>query len=324
MQSVYLAVSPGGMPPIYPVPAECELGHAGDMSTLSALSNDLAAAAERAGKAVVAVHGRQHVPSSGVLWRPNVVVTADHSLKRDEEITVTLPDGRNVPAALAGRDSGTDLAVLRLDTGIGSAAELGDTACVRVGHVVLALGRSGERGLHASLGMVSGVSGAWRTWRSGHVDQLVRLDVTLYPGFSGGPLVDVEGHIIGINTSGLSRVMAVAIPVSTVNRVVQDLLEKGRVARGYLGLGMHPVRLPDGRQGVIVIDVPREGPAAQGGVLIGDVLVKLDGAAVADTDDVHAQLGPDSVGKRIKAAISRGGQDIDVQITVGERPKGEN
>ena len=299
------------------------MGHAEDMSTLSALSNDLAAAAERAGGAVVAVHGRQHVPSSGVLWRPNVVVTADHSLKRDEEITVTLPDGRNVPATLAGRDTGTDLAVLRVDTGNTGAAELGDTAGVRVGHVVLALGRSGERGLHASLGMVSGVGGAWRTWRSGHVDQLVRLDVTLYPGFSGGPLVDVEGRIIGINTSGLSRVMAVAIPVSTVNRVVQDLLEKGRVARGYLGLGMHPVRLPDGRQGVIVIDVQREGPAAQSGVLIGDVLVKLNGASVADTDDVHAQLGPDSVGKRIKAAISRGGNNIEVEITVGERPKGE-
>jgi S1-C subfamily serine protease len=148
------------MPPVYPVPKETELGHAVEMSTLSALSNDLAAAAERAGGAAVAVHGRQHVPSSGVLWRPNVVVTADHSLKRDEEITVTLPDGRNVPAALAGRDSGTDLAVLRLDTGIGSAAELGDTAGVRVGHVVLALGRSGERGLHASLGLVGGVRGS--------------------------------------------------------------------------------------------------------------------------------------------------------------------
>ena len=293
------------------------------MSTLSALSNDLAGAAERASRAVVAVHGRQHMPSSGVLWRPNVVVTAEHTLKRDEEVTVTLADGRNVAATLAGRDSGTDLAVLKLDAGDTVAAELGETASLKVGHLVLALGRAGERGIQASLGLVSGVSGPWRTWRSGHVDQLVRLDVTLYPGFSGGPLVDVEGRIVGINTSGLSRVMAVAIPVSTANRVIQALLEKGRIARGYLGIGMHPVRLPDGRTGLIVINVQADGPAGKAGVLIGDVLVKLDGTAVSDHDDVHTHLGPDSVGKQVKAAMVRGGADVEVTIAVGERPRGE-
>jgi len=293
------------------------------MSTLSALSNDLAGAVERAGRAVVAVHGRQHMPSSGVLWKAGVVVTAEHALKRDEEITVTLADGRNVPATLAGRDPGTDLAVLKVEPGDFTAAELGDTASLKAGHVVLALGRSSERGVNASLGVVSGVSGPWKTWRAGHVDQLVRLDVTLYPGFSGGPLVDVEGRVLGINTSGLSRVMAVAIPVSTANRVIKDLLEKGRVARGYLGLGMHPVRLPDGRGGVIVINVQPDGPAGRAGVLLGDVLLKLDGEPISDNDDVHAHLGPDSVGKVIQAAISRGGADIQVAITVGERPREE-
>ena len=293
------------------------------MSTLSALSNDLAAAVERAGRAVVSVHGRQHLPSSGVLWRANVVVTADHALKREEEITVTLPDGRNVPAALAGRDAGTDLAVLKLDAAGAGAAELGDGAGLKPGHVVVALGRLGERGVNASLGVISGLSGPWRTWRSGHVDQLVRLDVTLYPGFSGGPLVDVEGRILGINTSGLSRVMPVAIPISTVDRVVQDLLEKGRVARGYLGLGMHPVRLPDGRSGVIVIDVQADGPAGQAGILIGDVLLQFNGSPVTDTDDIHANLGPSSVGKQLKVSVVRGGEDKDITVTVGERPKGE-
>jgi len=293
------------------------------MSTLSALSNDLAAAVERAGRAVVAVHGRQHMPSSGVLWRPNVVVTAEHALKREEEITVTLADGRNVAASLAGQDSGTDLAVLKLDTADTVAAEFADGASLKPGHVVLALARSSERGVNASLGVISGISGAWRTWRSGHVDQLVRLDVALYPGFSGGPLVDIEGRVLGINTSGLSRVMPVAIPISTVNRVVQDLLEKGRVARGYLGLGMHPVRLPGGRSGVIVIDVQPDGPAGQAGVLIGDVLLKFNGSPVTDTDDVHAKLGPASVGQLLKASLVRGGEDKEIEITVGERPKGE-
>jgi S1-C subfamily serine protease len=261
--------------------------------------------------------------SSGVLWRPGVVVTAEHALKREEEITVTLPDGRNIAAALAGKDAGTDLAVLKVDAADAGAANLGDGASLKPGHVVIALGRSSERGVNASLGVVSGISGAWRTWRSGHVDQLVRLDVALYPGFSGGPLVDVEGRVLGINTSGLSRVMPVAIPISTVNRVVEDLLEKGRVARGYMGLGMHPVRLPDGRTGVIVIDLQTDGPAGRAGLLIGDVLLQLNGAPITDTDDVHVNLGPASVGKKLKATIVRGGDDKEIEITVGERPKGE-
>ena len=322
--SGYLAVFPGCVLPVCPVPLQDGLGHAEGMSTLSALSNDLAGAAERAGRAVVAVHGRQHRPSSGVLWQPNVIVTAEHTLKRDEEITVTLPDGSNVPAVLAGRDAGTDLAVLKADTGKTAAAELGETATLTVGHVVLALGRSGEKGVHASLGVISGLGGPWRTWRSGHVDQLVRLDMTLYPGFSGGPLVDAEGRIAGINTSGLSRVMAVTIPVLTVQRVAKELLEKGRVARGYLGIGMHPVRLPDGRSGLIVINVQPESPAGQAGVLIGDVLLKVNGAKVSDHDDVHNHLTPGNVGKKLKAAILRGGVATEVEITVGERPRSED
>jgi S1-C subfamily serine protease len=258
-----------------------------------------------------------------VLWQPNVVVTAEHTLKRDEEITVTLADGRNVPAVLAGRDAGTDLAVLKLDAGDTGAAALGDTASLKVGHLVLALGRASEKGVSASLAFVSGVGGAWRTWRSGQVDQLVRLDVAIYPGFSGGPLVDAEGRVVGINTSGLSRFMAVAIPVATANRVIKDLLEKGRIARGYLGIGMHPVKLPDGRSGLIVINVQPDAPAGSAGLLIGDVILTLDGAKVSDTDDVHAHLGADSVGKSLKAAIVRGGGNLEIAIKIGERPRAE-
>ncbi|HUJ21478.1 MAG TPA: trypsin-like peptidase domain-containing protein [Bryobacteraceae bacterium] len=293
------------------------------MNTLSALSSELAGAVERGGQAVVAVHGRHHIPSSGVLWRPGIVVTAEHTLKRDEEITVALPDGRNAPATLAGRDPGTDLAVLKVDSGDAAVAKFGDTAALKTGHLVLALGRSSERGVTATLGVISGLSGPWKTWRAGHVDQLIRLDVSVYPGFSGGPLVNTDGRILGVNTSGLSRVMAVTIPVATASRVIQDLLEKGRVARGYLGLGMHPVNLPDGRAGVIVISVQPDGPAGKAGVLIGDVLLELNGAAVSDNDDVHVQLGPESVGKRMKARIVRGGSDASLEITVGERPQGE-
>lgn len=299
-------------------------------SILLALSNDLATAVEQAGSAVVAVNARQRMSSSGVHWRPGVVVTADHTVKREEEITVTLPDGRTVPATLAGRDLSTDLAVLKLPGVELPAAEIGDASLLKVGHMVLALGRPGESGLSASLGVVSAKSGAWRTWRGGQIDQFVRLDLTLYPGFSGGPLVDASGSVVGINTSGLSRRMDLVIPASTINRVVDQLLEKGRIARGYLGLGMQPVRLPDtlkntlnlsDTSGVIVVNVEQNGPGDQAGVLIGDVLIALDGKPVSDTGDVQAMLGPDRVGKTISAHIVRGGLSVEVAIAVGERPQ---
>lgn len=297
-------------------------------STLLALSNNLAEAVELAGRAVVAVNARQRIPSSGVHWRSGVVVTADHTVRRDEEITVTLPDGRTVAATLAGRDSSTDLAVLRLQGVDLPTVEIGDAELLKVGHMVLAVGRPGESGISASLGVVSSKGGAWRSWRGGQIDQFLRLDLTLYPGFSGSPLVDVSGRVVGINTSG-PRHMVLAIPASTVNRVVDGLLEKGRIARGYLGLGMQPVLLPDTlknqlnlskSEGVIVVNIEPNGPADQAGVLIGDVLLGLDNKPVSDTADVQKMLGPESVGKRVSVQLIRGGALAEVALTVGERP----
>jgi S1-C subfamily serine protease len=299
-------------------------------SPVLALSNDLAGAVERAGRAVVAVNARPRLSSSGVHWRQGVIVTAEHTIKRTEEITVTLPDGRLAPATLAGRDASTDLAVLTLEGGETPPADLGDSAALRVGHLVLAVARPGERGrgLSASLGVVSAIAGPWRTWSGGQVDQFVRLDLTLYPGFSGGPLVDSQGRIVGINTSGPHR-LVLAIPTSTVNRVVDQLLDKGRIARGYLGLGMQPIRLPDSLKrtlnwaapgGVIVVAVEPDSPAETAGVLIGDVVVALDGKPVSDTVDVLAMLGPERVGSEVKACIIRGGVLSELMIPVGERP----
>lgn len=298
-------------------------------SALLALSNDLASAVERAGSAVVAVNARRRIPSSGVHWRSGVIVTADQTVRRDEEITVTLPDGRTVPATLAGRDSSTDLAVLKLQNADLPTAEIGDTSSLKVGHVVLAVARPGENGLSASMGVVSALGGPWRTWGGGQIDQFVRLDISLYPGFSGGPLVDAAGRIVGINTSG-PRNMVLTIPASTVNRVVNQLVEKGRVARGYLGLGMQPVQLPDtlkntlnlsSNSGVIVVSIEAGGPADKAGVLIGDILIALDGKAVRDTSEVLAMLGTECVGKTISAQIIRGGALVEVAIAVGERPR---
>lgn len=298
-------------------------------SALLTLSNDLASAVERAGRAVVAVNARRRIPSSGVHWRSGVIVTADQTVKRDEEITVTLPDNRTVPATLAGRDSNTDLAVLRLQGVELPLAEIGDTKLLKVGNMILAVARPGESGLSASMGVVSALSGAWHTWGGGQIDQFVRLDLTLYPGFSGGPLVDASGCIVGINTSG-PRNMVLAIPTSTVNRVVDGLLEKGRIARGYLGLGMQPVLLPDTLKntlnlhtngGVIVVNVEPNGPADRAGVLIGDVLLSLDGTPVSDTGDVQVILGPEGVGKTVNVQLIRGGVLTEVAIAVGERPR---
>lgn len=300
---------------------------------LLGLSNDLANAVERAGRSVVAVNARHRTPSSGVHWRQGIIVTADHTVERDEEISVILPDGKVVAATLAGRDPGTDLAVLRAQGIEIAEAEIGDASGLKVGHMVLAIGRPGDSGLGASVGVVSALGGPWRTWRGGQIDQLVRPDLTFYPGFSGGPLVDAQGRVVGINTSGLSRSMGVAIPASTVNRVTDQLLTKGRIARGYIGVGMQPVSLPDtlknklnlqGNGGLVVVSVQPDGPAEKAGVLIGDILVALEGKTLGDTDDVQAMLDPERVGKALSAQVVRGGEAVTLSITVGERPYRED
>ena len=298
-------------------------------SALLTLSNDLAEAVAHAGQTVVAVYGRPRMPSSGVHWRQRVVVTADHTVKRDEDMTVGLPDGRTVPAVLAGRDPSTDLAVLRLQGEEFATAEIGDAAALRVGHMVLAVARPGERGLSASWGVISALGGPWHTWHGGQIDQFIRLDLTLYPGFSGGPLVDVQGRVVGINTSG-RRSMALTIPRVTVDRVVNQLLEKGRIVHGYLGLGMQPVRLPEPLKrslnlpragGVIIVAVEPDSPAERAGLLIGDILVALEGVAVSDTTDVQVLLGPERVGTTVGASVIRAGLLVERAITVGERPR---
>lgn len=304
-------------------------------SVLMGLSNDLAGAVERAGASVVAVNARQRVPSSGIHWRAGIVVTADHTVERDEDITVTLPDGQTVAATLAGRDPNTDIAVLRVSESAVPAAAIADASALKVGHMALAIGRMGDQGLNASLGVISAVGGPWRTGRGGRggqIDQFIRADVTFYPGFSGGPLVDAAGQIVGVNTSGVSRSMGLTIPAETVNRVVDAVLSGKRTGRGYLGVSLQPVRLPDALKtalgvtdetGLIVVSTEDNGPAAHAGMMIGDVLVSLDGKPVAETETVQSLLAPEKVGQTIVARVTRGGQPVNVQITVGERPQRE-
>jgi S1-C subfamily serine protease len=194
---------------------------------------------------------------------------------------------------------------------------------------VLAVGRPGEGGVTASLGAVSAAGGEWRTWSGGRMDRLVRLDLAIRDGFSGGPLVDARGRVVGVNTSALARGAALAIPVSTVDRVAEQLLSRGRVARGYLGVGTQPVRVPAAAQaaagsasrvGLMVVHVEPGGPAEQGGLLMGDVVLELDGTPVADAGHLAALLGGDRIGQAIPVRVLRAGQAATLSVVVGERP----
>jgi S1-C subfamily serine protease len=299
-------------------------------SALVGLSNSLAHAVEVGGSAVVAIAARHRMSSCGIHWQSGVIVTANHTIKRDEDIAITLPDGGKVTANLVGRDVSTDLAVLKLPEVDFPTVTLGDTEALKVGHLVLALGRSSDRGLTASWGVLSAKGEAWRTWRGGQIDELLLPDLSLYPGMDGGALVDTSGGFLGINTSGLSRRSDVTIPVSTVNRVVNQLLEVGHIRRGYLGIGMQPVRLPEVLRrdlnlasggGAIAVNIEADSPAERAGMLLGDVIVLLDETPINDTYDVLAMLGTDSVGKTIKAQIIRGGALVELDVTIGERSR---
>ncbi|HEX8141082.1 MAG TPA: S1C family serine protease [Pyrinomonadaceae bacterium] len=308
---------------------------------LVALSGQIAWAVERVGPLVVAVDARPRVRTSGVIWRPGVVVSTNHTIRRDEEITLTLGDGTQLKASLAGRDSGTDLAVLRLEDGeaggtnasaqaAAASTQFAEASALKVGSLVLAVGRAHpDQGVSASLGIIGAAGDGWRTWRGGVIDRLIRPDVSVFIGFSGGALVDGEGRVIGINTTGLARGAGLTIPAATVDRVVDQLLSSGRIARPYLGVGMHPVLLPDKlreqfnlaqQSGLMMLSVEADAPADRAGISIGDVLLALGEKPVADTEDVQAILGSAQVGAVIKARYLRGGDVKDAEITLGERP----
>ncbi len=285
-------------------------------ATLSTFSDQLADAVERGAKSVVSVHARPRLPSTGVHWRDGVIVTTEATVQRDENITVTLPDGRRIPAQLKGRDPGTDLAVLSIPSGQLPAAALGDPTALRPGHLVLALGRTGDSGPRAAFGAVSTTGGKWRSWKGGEIDLWIQSDLTIYPGLGGGPLVAPDATILGINSGGLSRPLATTIPVSTVERVMTQLLAKGYVARGWLGAAMQPVR-----GGLVILSVEPDGPAALAGLMVGDVIVSLDSHATEHPDQVLDLLSGDVVGRTLKVELVRGGKQVRVDLLVGERPR---
>jgi S1-C subfamily serine protease len=231
---------------------------------------------------------------------------------------------------VVGRDPGTDLALLRLEQPVKfPLARWAKGADLSIGELVLALARTRRGNIVASSGIVSGyINEPWRTWHGGELDQFIRPDLNLYPGFSGGPLLNSKGEFLGVNTTGLHR-SGITIPAATVVRVAAELLEKGRIERPYLGLAMQAVPLTESlraklnltaTEGLLVVHVEPGSPADKAGVFLGDVLLELGDKPVADTDTVQDQLRSEKPGAEIQATFIRGGAVVKAKLKLEARP----
>jgi S1-C subfamily serine protease len=291
------------------------------------LSNELAAAAERASASIVAVHGRRGIGSSGIVWRDNLIVTSSEGIRVEEGVHLVLPDGRSSAARLRGRDSGTDLAVLETDAGGLRPLEHAGVGALKVGQLALAVGRTSNTGPIASFGIISGVSGEWKTWRGGTLDPFVRLDISVYPTLSGGAAVDAAGNLIGLVSIGLSRSSVFAVTGATINRIAEKLIERGYVSHGFLGVALQPVVLPREVQerlhqdaGIMLLGIEPEGPAALSGLILGDVLVAAGDQPLARPEALAEFLQRTPVGQTVKFQLLRAGVVQDLDVLIGERP----
>ena len=296
-------------------------------NVLVELSDALADAAEKAGNATVLVNARRRMPASGIAYASDLILTADHVVEREEGIKVILADGAEISARVAGRDAGSDLAVLKLERAAGTVAEATKSPA-RLGQIALALGRPSPDGIEASLGTVSAIGGPIRTGRGGMLERYLRTDSISYPGFSGGPLVAADGTILGLNTSGLSNGAAVTVPADIAWRIADTLVTHGRIKRGYLGIRSQAVELPEASQkalqreqaaGLLIMGIEKDSPAAKGGLIVGDILVGVAGEPVIHHDELFARLNGDVVGKSTPIDILRGGQPQTLNVMIGEK-----
>ncbi len=294
--------------------------------TLINVSQALAETVAAAGQSVVRVDGRRRMPASGIVWSAEgIIVTAHHVVQRDEDIIIGLPGGDDVRAALVGRAPTLDLAVLRAEPSGLTVPTWAQPDSLRVGHIVLALGRPG-RTVQATMGIVSALGEGWRTPPGGQIDRYLQTDVVMYPGFSGGPLVDALGQIAGLNSSALLRGISVTIPTPTVRRAVDALLEHGRLRQGYLGVASQPVRLPESlsaelgqETGLLLVSVEPGTPADRAGLVMGDTIVRFDGQPVRSLEDLFALLSADRIGREVPVRVVRGGSLHNLTVVPGER-----
>ncbi len=289
------------------------------------MSDELAEVVGSSAAAVVRVEGRRRLPATGIVWSAEgLIVTANHVVERDEDIQVGLGEDRGVPAELVGRDPTTDLAALRVADVVLARPAWTKGEALKVGHLVLALGRPGVS-VQATLGIVSALGESWRTASGGQIDRYLQTDVVMYPGFSGGPLIDMSGEVLGLNTSAL-RGVSLALPTATIERVLDSLTTHGRVRRGYLGVGLQPAQLPRSiaeelkqKSGLLILSVEPDSPADQGKLTLGDTILSLDGEATKRMDDLMSALSGERVGKSASMQILRGGEVLEMEVVVGER-----
>ncbi|ANW02451.1 S1C family serine protease [Bradyrhizobium icense] len=286
---------------------------------LPSLSSALADVVARTRSAIVSVHSHRS-RASGFIWKPGLIVTADEALADEGEVSVKFADGTAQPAKIAGRDHTTDIALLRLDTG----SDGGNTASVALSPVVPDLGSlmvvvAAEHGIPAAaLGVISLVGGPWRSLRGGEIDARIELDVRLRSSHEGGLAVNASGEAIGMAVQGVRRILV--IPGATIDRIAGRLETHGRIARGYLGVGLQPVKLEDG-VGAMVMSVDKSGPSAAAGILQGDVIIGWNNEKLPAMRSLIRSLGPDSIGSVVDITIRRAGQPLQVKLTIGERPE---
>lgn len=292
------------------------------------LSDGLAEVVKAASQDVVRVEGRRRLPASGFLFERGQVITAHHVLSRSSDIKVGMADGSQSPAKLMGRDPTTDIALLQIEAQAPPSVGWSESADLAVGHLVLALGRPGET-VQATLGIVSALGEAWRTPAGGSVGRFLQTDVVMYPGFSGGPLVSASGAIVGMNTSALVRGLSMALPVETLRSIAADLAEHGSTRRAFLGVATQPVRLGADQAGqagqetaLLVVSLEDAGPAESGGVMVGDILLALNGALLTNIDDLLAALSGELIGAKTELVILRGGDKTTLAVQPVERSDG--
>ncbi len=291
-------------------------------NSFSALSDALQSAVAAAAPVAAGIEWGGRGQVSAIAWRPGVLVTSEQSLPDSETYTAVLHGGRRVPATLAGRDPSTNLAVLRAEM---DAPALTHGEPGGVGALVLAVGSDGAGGATARLGGIEVLGPAWESQRGGKIDRLMRVNVRIGPGAEGGPVIDARGALLGMSTFGPRRGVMV-IPSATIARGVEQLLANGRMARGWLGVGLHPVELPadiaqrsGAESGLMVVSFADAAPAS-GVLLPGDIILAIGQTSVSHPRAVAGLFGPETVGTAMRLSLVRGGVVMDVTVTIGARP----
>lgn len=299
----------------------------GESNSLSDFSNLLVEAIGRGGESTVLVNSRRRIHASGIVYAADLILTADHVVERDEDLSVIPAKGDIIAATIAGRDPGNDLALLRLENTSLTPAEK-TMREARVGEMVIALGRPSMEGIEASVGIVSAVGGPVRTGRGGMLERYLRTDTVPFPGFSGGPLIDTAGRVVGLNTSGLAHGAAITIPASLAWSGAENLVKYGYIKRGYLGIRSELVSLSPSLQkalgreqheGLLLVSVDTGSAAEVGGLFVGDILVAINDQPVSDHDQLMVYLTGQVVGKKTSIQILRGGQPVLLTVIPGER-----